>query len=251
VNLVSSYTWSHKLDNWAASGLSYGNNGRPSYPDRNTINKGNGDLDVRHRWASGFVLQAPFGRGQRFASSVNQVVNQLVSGWQLAGIFTVESGQWFTPSQEFDTGNNGNRAYCGNCRTRPDYVPGQDPNAGPRKVNPADVSVKWFNVNAFQAAANGTIGNVGRNTVHGPGYGNLDASIAKNFPITESARVKFQAEFYNFTNSVNFLVDNPGSSPNSFRMQNRTPQQNVNAPFGAMLADRGGRVLQFSLRLEF
>ena len=92
VNLVSSYTWSHKLDNWAASGLSYGNNGRPSYPDYNKINKGNGDLDVRHRWASGFVLQAPFGRGQRFASGVNRAVNLIVSGWQIAGIFTVESG---------------------------------------------------------------------------------------------------------------------------------------------------------------
>ena len=251
VNVVSSYTWSHKLDNWAASGLSYGNNGRPSYPDYNKINKGNGDLDVRHRWASGFVMQAPFGRGQRFGSSVSPPVNQLIGGWQLSGIFTVESGQWFTPSQEFDTGNNGNRSYCGNCRTRPDYVPGQNPNAGPRQVNPASVAVKWFNVNAFQAAANGTIGNVGRNTVEGPGYGNLDASVAKNFLITESVRLKFQAEFYNFTNSVNFLVDNPGSSPNSFRMQNRTPAQNVNTPFGAMLADRGGRVLQFSLRLDF
>ena len=251
VNLISSYTWSHKLDNWAASGLSYGNNGRPSYPDRNAINKGNGDLDMRHRWASGFVLEAPFGRGRRFASNVNRGVNLLVAGWQLSGIFTVESGQWFTPSQEFDTGNNGNRAYCGNCRTRPDYVPGQDPNAGPRKVNPADVTVKWFNVNAFQAAANGTIGNVGRNTIEGPGYGNLDSSIAKSFPFTESTRLKFQAEFYNFTNSVNFLVDNPGSSPNAFRMQNRTPAQNAKTLFGALLADRGGRVLQFSLRLEF
>jgi len=178
-------------------------------------------------------------------------VNQIVSGWQFSGIFTVESGQWFTPSQSFDTGNNGDRAFCGNCRTRPDLVPGQNPNAGPRKVNPADVSVKWFNINAFQAAANGTIGNVGRNTVEGPGYANLDAAIAKNFPIKESVRLKFQVECYNFTNSVNFLVDNPGSSPNSFRMPNRTPQQNVNTSFGAMLADRGGRVLQFSLRLDF
>jgi len=50
---------------------------------------------------------------------------------------------------------------------------------------------------------------------------------------------------------VNFLVDNPGSSPNSFRMPNPTPQQNMNTSFGAMLADRGGRVLQFSLRLDF
>jgi len=251
VSIVSAYTYSHKLDNWAASGLSYGNNGRPSYPEYNPINKGNGDLDVRHRWTTGFVLQAPFGRGKKYLSGANHLVNQLVSGWQAAGIFTVESGQWFTPSQEFDTGNNGNRSYCGNCRTRPDYVPGQDPNAGPRKVNPTDVTVKWFNVNAFQAAANGTIGNVGRNTIHGPGYANLDASLAKSFPITESARVKFQAEFYNFTNSTNFLVDNPGSSPNSLRMPNRTPAQNMTTSFGAMLADRGGRVLQFSLRLDF
>jgi Carboxypeptidase regulatory-like domain/TonB dependent receptor-like, beta-barrel len=251
VNVVSSYTFSHKLDNWAASGLSYGNNGRPSYPDYNTINKGNGDLDVRHRWSSGFVMQAPFGRGRKYLSGANHFVNQMVSGWQASGIFTVESGQWFTPSQEFDTGNNGNRSYCGNCRTRPDYVPGQDPNAGPRQVNPTDVTVKWFNVNAFQAAANGTIGNVGRNTVHGPGYANLDASIAKSFPLTEAARLKFQAEFYNFTNSTNFLVDNPGSSPNSFRMPNRTPAQNMTTSFAAMLADRGGRVLQFSLRLDF
>jgi len=251
VNVVSSYTFSHKLDNWAASGLSYGNNGRPSYPDYNKINKGNGDLDVRHRWSSGFVMQAPFGRGRKYLSAANHFVNQMVSGWQASGIFTVESGQWFTPSQEFDTGNNGNRSYCGNCRTRPDYVPGQDPNAGPRQVNPTDVTVKWFNVNAFQAAANGTIGNVGRNTVHGPGYANLDASLAKSFPLTETARFKFQAEFYNFTNSTNFLVDNPGSSPNSFRMPNRTPAQNLTTSFGAMLADRGGRVLQFSLRLDF
>ena len=92
VNLVSSYTWSHKLDNWAASGLSYGNNGRPSYPDYNKINKGNGDLDVRHRWASGFVLQAPFGRGQRFASGVNHAVNLIVSGWQVAANGLHDSG---------------------------------------------------------------------------------------------------------------------------------------------------------------
>ena len=251
LTVSSSYTWSHALDNVAASGLSYGNNGRPSYPDRNASNKGNGDLDMRHRWSTGAVVQLPFGRGQRFGSSVNYWANQLIAGWQLSGLITVESGQWFTPSQEFDTGNNGNRAFCGNCRTRPDYVPGQDPNAGPRQVNPADLTVKWFNVNAFQAAANGTIGNVGRNTIEGPGYANMDASIAKNFPITELIRVKFQAEFYNATNSVNFLFDNPTSSPSSLRMTKTTPAQNVPTAFGALLADRGGRVIQFSMRLDF
>ncbi len=251
VNLTSSYTWSHALDNVVASGWSYGNNGRPSYPENNRTNKGNGDLDIRHRWTSGFVIESPFGRGRRWGSNINRFADYVVGGWQMSGIFTVESGQWFTPSQEFDTGNNGNRSFCGNCRTRPDYVPGQDPNAGPRKVNPTDVTVKWFNVNAFQAAANGTIGNVGKNTIEGPGMGNIDASFAKVFPIREAIRLKFQAEFYNATNSVNFVADNPGSSPSSLRMSKRTPDQNTKTSFGAWLADRGGRVLQFSLRLDF
>jgi hypothetical protein len=79
-------------------------------------------------------------------------------------------------------------------------------------------------------------------TILGPGYANLDASIAKNFPLTEVARLKFQGEFYNFTNSTNFLVDNPGSSPNSPRMQNRTPSQNMPTSFGAILADRAAAV---------
>ena len=73
VNLVSSYTWSHKLDNWAASGLSYGNNGRPSYPEYNRINKGNGDLDVRHRWASGLYQHGK----KYFIFELSELINNI------------------------------------------------------------------------------------------------------------------------------------------------------------------------------
>jgi len=229
VTLVSSYTWSHEIDYIAASGNSYGNNGRPQYPDDNNLNKSNGDLDMRHRWVTGMVLQA------------------------ISGILTVESGQWYTVNQNFDTENNGLEEFCGNCRARPDYVPGQGPDAGQRQVNPADVTMKWFNTNAFQAAVPGPLGNVGRNTIEGPGYGNFDAAIAKSFPLRESARLKFQAEFYNFTNSSNWVVEPPGSSssPHSLLLNNPLPQENINTIFGTMQGDRGGQVLQFSLRLDF
>jgi len=55
------------------------------------------------------------------------------------------------------------------------------------------IETSRFNISAFRAAANGTIGNIGRNTVAGPGYANLDAAIAKSFPIAESVRLKFQS----------------------------------------------------------
>jgi len=87
----------------------------------------------------------------------------------------------------------------------------------------------------------------------GLGYGNFDAAIAKSFPLQESARLKFQAEFYNFTNSSNWVVEPPGSSssPHSLLLNNPLPQENINTIFGTMQGDRGARVLQFSLRLDF
>ena len=231
VTFDANYTWSHEIDN-APSIFS-------AFEDSNNINadRGHGDIDVRHNFTADVLYDLPSLHNQASA------FRGALGGWRAGTILQARSGLPVNIALQ--------PAFFATSILRPDYVPGQDPNAGPRQVNPADVKVKWFNVDAFQAAANGTIGNVGRNTIHGPGYANLDGSIAKNFPVIESVRVKFQAEFYNFTNSVNFLVDNPGSSPNALRMQNRTPAQNVNTPFGAMLADRGGRVLQFSLRLEF
>jgi hypothetical protein len=101
LNLLTSYTWSHEIDDWCASGNSYGNNGRPFVPFQpyvihNNLNKASGDLDVRQRWVSAFVLNAPFGHGQRWGSHVNSAVNQAIAGWQVSGIPTLETGQWFT-----------------------------------------------------------------------------------------------------------------------------------------------------------
>ena len=99
-----------------------------------------------------------------------------------------------------------------------------------------DTSVHWFNVNAFTRAANGTIGNSGRNIIQGPGFGQIDGSIIKNFRPTEKTRLQFRTEFYNLTNSSNFVFDVGTTSPNGLRYPRAT--------FGNLLADRGGRVIQ-------
>jgi hypothetical protein len=258
VTVLTSYTYSHEIDTWCASGNSYGNNGRPlpelgPYNINNNLNKANGDLDMRHRWISAFVLNAPFGRGQRFGSHANSVVNQVISNWQVSGILTFESGQWFTVNENFDTMNINGRTFCGNCRQRPNLVAGQNPNSGPHKVGPTDNTAKWWNINAFTAAAPGAIGTEGRNTLLGDGYRGLDGSISKDFKLRESMKLKFRTEFYNLTNTPSFLPSFAAgsTSPASLYMYNVTQASANSSVFGTMQADRGARVVQFSLRLDF
>src|SRR5439155_1547287 len=94
-SFISSYTFSHAIDNITNFGLSVGNNGRSSYPSYEKLQKSNSDYDVRHRWTNGFALQLPFGKGQRFGRGVSRWTDLLIGGWQMGGIFTAESGQWF------------------------------------------------------------------------------------------------------------------------------------------------------------
>ncbi len=68
------------------------------------------------------------------------------------------------------------------------------------------MAVHWFNVNAFTQAANGTVGDLRRNTVLGPDHKNFDASLAKVFPFREGMSFQLRLEAYNATNTTNFLA---------------------------------------------
>ena len=101
---------------------------------------GNSDFDVRHRFVFSGIYDLPFGRGRRYGSEWNAVTNGVLGGWQLNGIWSAQTGYWFTPFGVNDS------CYCndGNASSlRPDAVAGQDTNSGPK--TPA----QWFNLNAF------------------------------------------------------------------------------------------------------
>ena len=98
-------------------------------------------------------------------------------------------------------------------------------------------TARWFNTAAFSTPPSFTYGNVGRNTVDGPGLVSLDASLSKNFPITEKVRGQFRAEFFNLPNHPNFSF--PGRSVN-------TPQ------FGTVTSQRtSARQIQFAMKVVF
>ncbi len=242
LTMISAFTWSHDIDDITNSGLSVGNNGRASYPYQQlTLQRGNSDWDVADRWVTGFVYQLPFGRGKRFGANLNRVADAFFGGWQTGGILTVESGPWYTVNQNYDSAHNG--FICGNCRQRPDVVAGEDANSGPRKVDPNNSAVHWFNVNAFTQAANGTVGDLRRNTVLGPGYRNYDASLSKIFSLGGERAFHIRMEAYNLTNTTNFLAGSETTSPSGFSLGNSN--------FGDLTADRGGRTIQLAGRFVF
>ena len=119
--------------------------------------------------------------------------NRIVEGWQLSPIVTWNTGLPLTVGDGVDMAGFG---YVPPGAPRPNYVAGC--NVDVRTVN------EWFNPACFTVAAPGTFGNLGRNTIIGPGLANVDFAVIKETRIRESLRVQFRAEFFNIFNHAQF-----------------------------------------------
>jgi hypothetical protein len=98
--------------------------------------------------------------------------------------------------------------------------------------------ISWLNPAAFSvpAKADGNFGNVGKDSVRGPGSIGFDAGISKNFTFAERAQLQFRGEFFNAVNHVN--PNDPGAV--------------ANAPaFGKITAVGDPRIGQVALKLTF
>jgi hypothetical protein len=243
LSFLSSFTWSHSIDD-APLCFALGNDGGNGDCERSSFNRSldraNSSFDIRRRWVSNFLYDLPFGKGRTFGSSWNPIVNQIFGGWRLGGILTYQSGFYFTPESNYDPANSP-QAYgsphasvVGNPY---DFSYGQDVQAadgcpvGRQSVN------CWFNPAAFTLASPGQYGNAGRNSLVGPNLIEIDASLFKIFPLTETKRFEFRGEFFNLPNRANFSV----------------PQHYVDGgQFGAITSTfNDPRDIQFSLRFAF
>jgi len=166
--------------------------------------RGLADFNQKFRWVFSFDYEFPFGGAQQ-AHSGNGAVNAILGGWHLGGIYTLASGFPFSPLLGFDPSNTGSQGLV-----RPDQI--RNGNL-PRDQRSPD---KWFDIDAFTPPSSFTFGNAGRNSLIGPGQNVLDASLRKEFAITESQRLEFRAEFFNalnhpnFAQPDNFIDDGPG-----------------------------------------
>ena len=129
------------------------------------------------------------------------------------------------------------------------------PEASTRTAAPPPAPHAIFNPNAFLAPAYGTVGDLGRDTLIGPGYRNLDLSLFKVTEIAESTRLQFRAEFFNVLNHTNLQTPNAvvysaGPTQGSSTSQNTAA---VLSPTAGVITSTAGtsRQIQLGLKLLF
>jgi hypothetical protein len=155
------------------------------------------------------------------------VARLFLGGWQFNGIFAVSAGRPFNVVSGTD------RALTGAGTQRPNLTGNPVLDTG-RSKN--ELINQYFNPAAYALPATGTFGNSGRNTMVGPGSYNLDSSVVRMFPIRESIKLQFRAEFFNTTNHANL-----GNPVANISANNVGRIQGASAP----------RILQFGLRLVY
>ncbi len=198
LSFQAAYAWSKSIDDGSsevnnADNFNTADNPYPFFP---RLQRGFADWDVPQHLALNFDWLAPSPHLGMAAPRF------LLSGWELGGIYTVQSGMPFSvQSLSKDRANTGAH---GGISQRPDYVAG--PGCTPGAVNPGNVNT-YINANCFVPPAPNELGNVGRNTLRSPGLNDFDFSVFKNHNLfNERLKVQFRAEFFNLFNWTNFVA---------------------------------------------
>ena len=196
------YTFSKALDDGDSLNQTTAGNapGLVSNPYNLRADKGLATYNATHVAVLNTLYTLPFGRGQMFASGTEGWASELISGWSLASIVTLQSGFPLTPQLSYNPSNNGD--------TRNPVRPFLNPNFIGSPVL-GKVS-QWFNPQAFIAApsASGFYGNAPRDAFIGPGLATWDFSVLKDTRIRERATLQFRAEIFNLLNRADFNTPN-------------------------------------------
>lgn len=250
IQFEAAYTFSHSLDNASSASLGSVNNGDfldQRYPNQNY---GNSDFDVRQRFVFSYIYDLPFGRGGMIGKNVSGVVNQIIGNWQMSGVFSAATGNYYTATDIVPVSNSDCGGFVGYQCARPTII--GNPNATPC------VPGTLFNTCAFGPNnVQGTFGNAPRNDIVGPGYTEWDTSFVKLFPISEQKRFEFRAEFFNILNHVNYLFSPFGGIsvepvPLELDPNNINSAANPHASaFGYPVAARAPRQIQVALKFYF
>jgi hypothetical protein len=201
-SLRAAYTWSKDLDDGDSLNATAAANapGLVANPLDVRADWGLATYDVRNLGVITESYALPLGRGKRFFSNAAGVTSHLIGGWNFESIVTAQSGFPFTPQLSYNPSNNGD--------TRNPVRPFVNPAfTGPVILGNPN---QWFNPNALigPPSGSGFYGNLGRDTLIGPGLATWDFSALKDTRLTERIDLQFRAEFFNLLNRTNFNTPN-------------------------------------------
>jgi hypothetical protein len=174
--------------------------------------------DPKHRFVTGATWDLPIGRGRMLGARMAKAADFAIGGWQLSGIYSYTAGALLLFSSQITA-----------------------PDSGVRKIGCQGAGCLWFDTAGFAAALSFTrrANPWYYDGLNGPGFKNLDLSLAKNFAVTERAKLAIRMEAFNALNGMNWA----------------SPQLSVTASdFGktnTQLSGYFGRQLQLSAHLQF
>ncbi|HEY2018960.1 MAG TPA: carboxypeptidase regulatory-like domain-containing protein, partial [Bryobacteraceae bacterium] len=232
-SLLSNFGWSHCISSWDFAGELAGTVYQ-NPTNRKTGERGNCGYDHRLVFNTSLVATSPgFGSG---------AARLLTKDWQVTPAINTFTGN---PIQ-LTAGKDISQSLQG--LDRPNVV-------APDQVHapPASDPMYWFNPAAFQCAGSnaactlfsGQFGNLGRNSVYGPGQINIDMALTRRFPVKERWKLDLRADFFNILNHAN--LGNPITSLSSGTFGQITGYyQGLNAAGG-----NTPRVIQMAVKLYF
>jgi Carboxypeptidase regulatory-like domain len=207
-----------------------------------------------HQFLANVIYQLPFGKGRKYLTKSNSIVNHIIGGWQISVIGKYTSGDPLsllsglpsstsglgTVNRDGLSGSNtidvvggltrGDLANLVGIRSNANGVFYIDPNLAPGSTTDAS-KVIFLNPQA------GTVGALGLSSITGPRFLNFDLNFLKRIRIKENMNIEFRAEMFNVFNTVNFA----------------NPETDINETnFGRIDGIVGRpRLMQFALRLNF
>jgi hypothetical protein len=175
------------------------------------------------------------------------VAAQILEGWEASGIFSAATGNPFTVLVGSNRSNDGNSG----APDRPNLAPGVSNNpiegtVGSCGIQGAGAALgtegRYFDPCAFTLPTAGTYGNLGRNTIIGPGRTSVNLSLVKNFKIREGHTLTYRMEWFNLFNRTNFGLPNRTVFSGTTYAGNAGVLQELSS---------SARQMQFNLRYSF
>jgi hypothetical protein len=238
LQFITHYTYSH------ADG--YDNN---YYAIDHKIAWGAVDFNRDHEWVFSPVYELPFGKGKQFVGDASRALDYAVGGWQLASNTTWGSGLPWTPSFS----NCGSEQDVGVCR--PNRGAGSFHTGVSGSIDPVNHNLTFYTpVKDITNPANppgpffdptkGHLGNIQRNSFHGPRAFTSDLSIVKKFPVHERFNMQFRTDVFNLFNHP--VYANPNTTIDYLKQPGVNDGKITALQFGYRM-----RQIQFALRFDF
>ncbi len=233
LQLQSAYTFSKSIDDDSVTFAHSEADNSIGIPVNNPrFNRGLSNFDVRQHFAVTGQWQAPTKAGG---------IERIWSNWRIGTIVTLATGLPFSATLSYDAA----RTLTG----RPDRLGGQRPDLVPgASTDPVTGDPnRWFDPAAFQRPRDGFLGNLGRNTMTGPGFFQTDIFVARQFSVPgagERLKLDFRVEAYNATNHTNF--DLPAPARTQVFSRTSTPED-----VGRITSAEPSREIQIGVKLLF